>query len=539
MCGIFSVFCSSTPKDLQTIITASQKCQSRGPDNTTSIIKHDGIYVFHRLSINDVSEAGNQPFKNKNGVIMMCNGQIYNWKELKEEFNLNIESTSDCEVILKLYEKIGFVETVKRLYGVFAIVLVDGNDVYLARDRFGVRPLYTGYTNGVAESGVAESGVAESGVLSVCSIPNPLLDFCSNVSQFPIGTTAIYKKNIPDHQLEILYKDEIKIPENRLITKDYFTLVRDALIEAVNIRLLSDRPMGCLLSGGFDSSIITAILCKLSQKKVRTYSIGMRGSTDLYYARKVSEFLGTEHHEVIFTEEEAIKIIPDVIKALGSYCRTTIRASIGMYLLSKYISENSDDVVLMTGEFADESAQGYLYFHNAPNEIESENESMRLLREIHLYDVLRADRCISHWGLEARVPFADRKLTNLIFSIPPSEKVPIEAPDGEGKIEKFLFRKAFEGWLPDEIIWRRKEGFSDGVSSLDKPLYKVIQDYCDRIPKEIVPENFVSKEAFYYKMVFDKLFPTYDLQMVDWMPKWTNTTDPSGRLVGDFFKNNY
>jgi asparagine synthase (glutamine-hydrolysing) len=285
--------------------------------------------------------------------------------------------------------------------------------------------------------------------------------------------------------------------------------------------------MGCLLSGGLDSSIVTAILVKfLGAKNVRTYSIGMKGSIDLFYARKVAEYLGTDHHEVIFTPEEGFAVIPEVIKTLASYDITTIRASVGMYLVSKYISQQSKDKVIFSGEGSDEIFQGYLYFHKAPSPEAGEQESLRLIEELHLYDVLRADRCISSNGLEPRVPFLDRKVVDLAMALPTNAKCPTNG------IEKYALRKAFSGYLPDEIIWRRKDGFSDGVSSLQKSWYVYIQEYVDKlIPDHLMNPTFPSKEAFYYKLCFDHYFPKYDLVLPYWMPRWTGGKDPSGRLV--------
>jgi asparagine synthase (glutamine-hydrolysing) len=520
MCGILAVFSNSFPKALQKILSTGKYLSTRGPTMCTSIVKSNGIYIFHRLAINDITSDGMQPFTSKS-ITMMCNGEIYNHKELQKEYDLKCNSKSDCEVILRLYEKIGFVETVKKLYGVFAIVLVDGDKVYLARDRIGVRPLYFGLT--------------EEKYLAVSSVPNCLVEYCHPVTYFPPGTACLHvKTNSPGTNIfEFLHKDEVSIPLNRI--SNGTEILRNTLEEAVKLRLMSDRPMGCLLSGGLDSSLIAAILVKfLGNKNVRTYSIGMKGSTDLFYAKKVADFLGTEHHEVLFTPEEGFAVIPDVIKALCSYDITTVRASVGMYLLCKYISEKSQDKVIFSGEGSDEILQGYLYFHNAPSLEKGEKESLRLVNQLHTYDVLRADRCISVHGLEPRVPFLDRRMVDVAMSLPSQEKAPIM------NIEKYILRKAFDDtenpYLPKEVLWRRKEGFSDGTSSLDKPWYKTVQEFVENIiPNNLFNPNFPSKEAQYYKMIFDNLFPTYNLKVVYWLPKWSgNIKDPSGRLMQIF-----
>ena len=530
MCGIFAIFCNSYPKAFKQIISSSQYLSSRGPDLSHSIITPNGIYIFHRLSINDTSKQGMQPFVSKN-IMMMCNGEIYNHQQLRQEYNLKCTSNSDCEVIIRLYEKIGFVETVKKLYGVFAIVLVDDNKVYLARDRIGVRPLYFGLT--------------EDNFLSVSSVPNCLVSFCSTISHFPPGATCIHVKNSDSKSksqqiLQFLQTDNVNIPTNRLPSNS-LSLIKSTFIEAVKTRLISDRPIGCLLSGGLDSSLVTSILCKLiGAKNVRTYSIGMEGSTDLFYAKKVADFLGTQHTEVKFTPQEGFNVIPKVIETLATYDITTIRASVGMYLVSKYIREHSDDKVIFSGEGSDEILQGYLYFHNAPTPVDGEIESLRLVNQLHNYDVLRADRCISSNGLEPRVPFLDRRFVDLCMALPVNDKCPKEG------IEKYILRKAFDYdstdstqetcYLPKEVLWRRKEGFSDGTSSIQKPWYKLVQEFVEPIiPDYLYNSNFPSKESQYYKMIFDNLFPTYNLKIPYWMPKWSgDVKDPSGRLMKAF-----
>ena len=512
MCGILAVLCSSLPKDVQKILTASKCLSKRGPDSSNSIVKSSGVYVFHRLSINDISSSGDQPMISERGVILMCNGEIYNHVELEQEYNLKCQSTSDCEVILRLYEKIGFVNTVQRLYGVFAIILVDGDKAYFARDRIGVRPLYFGITT--------------ERYLAVSSIPNALVDFCQTIQSFPPGAIAEHDKKNENVIFRYLYADEIKLSAYRIPNGPL--ALREALTRAIKFRLMSDRPMGCLLSGGLDSSLVASILVKfLGGKNVRTYSIGMEGSTDLYYARKGADYLGTDHHEVLFTPEEGFAVISEVIQALASYDITTVRASVGMYLLAKYIATHTNDKVIFSGEGSDEILEGYLYFHNAPNPEEGERESLRLIRNLHLYDVLRADRCISANGLELRVPFLDRGMVDVSLSLPAEDKAPKKG------IEKYILRAAFDGYLPEEVLWRVKEGMSDGISSRAKSWYEHIQERVEtKISNEMFNPQFPSKEAMYYKLIFDHFFPTYKLQIPYWMPKWCgDIKDPSARVL--------
>ena len=511
MCGILAVCDPSlSDEEKQKILENARYLSRRGPDNLTSVSTDTGLYVFTRLSINDISSDGNQPMRSGN-ILMMCNGEIYNHLELKEKYNLQCSSRSDCEVVLRLYEKFGFAETVKKLYGVFAIVLVDGDRTYIARDRIGVRPLYIGWTSAKQ--------------LAVASVPNCLVGFCQIVSPLLPGHTAMYTE---ESGLVYLYKDQISLATTRLT--DGTEALRTALTEAVRLRLMSDRPMGCLLSGGLDSSLVAALLVKfLGGKNVRTYSIGMEGSTDLYYARKVARYLQTDHHEVLFTPEEGFAVIPEVIQTLASYDITTVRASVGMYLISKYIATHTHDKVIFSGEGSDEVLEGYLYFHNAPTPTDGEEESVRLIRNLHLYDVLRADRCISTNGLEPRVPFLDRRFVDVALSLSADQKKPQKG------FEKYILRTAFEGYLPHDVLWRRKEGFSDGVSSVKKAWYHHIQEFVDRIiPDYLFNPVFPSKEAMYYKLIFDHYFPTYSLKIDYWMPKWSATNDPSGRLISAY-----
>jgi asparagine synthase (glutamine-hydrolysing) len=512
MCGILVVL---SGKQVNQDLFDFSDLENRGPDNRTDVVTEKCFLSFHRLSINDTSSVGNQPMS-LNGASMVCNGEIYNHKELEAQYGLSPVSGSDCEVIILLYDLFkkkltpeeAFVKMVKKIYGVFAIVIVDGEKCFVARDRIGVRPLFR--------------GELPDKTVAISSTPQALAKSCENIQPFLPGNSYVVYSN---GNFSTLYTDSVILPEIR--EANYEDKIRNTLENAVKIRLMSDRPMGCLLSGGLDSSIVTAILVKfLGAKNVRTYSIGMKGSIDLFYARKVAEYLGTDHHEVIFTPEEGFAVIPEVIKTLASYDITTIRASVGMYLVSKYISQQSKDKVIFSGEGSDEIFQGYLYFHKAPSPEAGEQESLRLIEDLHLYDVLRADRCISSNGLEPRVPFLDRKVVDIAMALPTNAKCP------RNGVEKYYLRKAFSGYLPDEIIWRRKDGFSDGVSSLQKSWYVYIQEFVDKlIPDHLMNPTFPSKEAFYYKLCFDHYFPKYDLSLPYWMPRWTGGKDPSGRLV--------
>lgn len=545
MCGIFCIIprgekLSEEEKACQQLAEQSTCLALRGPDNTTRVDRENFTCIFYRLSINDISESGNQPMistRTGREIILMANGEIYNHKILRQRYNLLCQSSSDCEVILRMYEKFGICKTVQELHGVFAIVIIDGGRVFLARDRLGVRPLYIRKLGQFGQ------------YLAVASVPNALMagDLATGqdsdkVSIDPVlpGTIQVYTEGkislggkIYDFSLTIPPSSEL-YPVDECLSR-----LKTSLIQAVKMRLLTDRPIGCLLSGGLDSSLIVSILARnLGGKNVRTYSIGMEESTDLVFARKVAEFLETNHTEIIFTPEQGLASIPRVIEILASYDITTIRASVGMYLLCQYISKHTEDKVIFSGEGSDELLQGYLYFHKAPSPHDGEEESLRLLSELHQYDVLRADRCISSCGLEPRVPFLDKHVVDTVMRIPAQEKCP------RNGYEKYLLRKAFEvdisgsepPYLPDEILWRRKEAFSDGVSGTKKSWYQIIQDYVEtKIPDEIFDRSkYPSKEAMYYRLIFDRIFPGYDPKIPYWLPRWTNATDPSARTLTEY-----
>lgn len=520
MCGILAVFCSTMPRRSKKIIDAARKLQKRGPDNCKSIIRDSGMFFFHRLAINDLTSKGQQPMFLK-GAMLMCNGEIYNHKELEKKYDIETNSRSDCEIILHLYHRVGWEKTIEELDGVYAIVLLDGNKLYAARDFLGIRPLYFGYT--------------EENDLTFSSLPEVLDEFAKNIDQFPPATWRYYERKDLGFQFDLRHEQSQKIYPVTLPT-NYNRLskeLRELLTASVEKRIHADRPIACLLSGGLDSSIVAAILSNiLNIKKVHTYSIGLPGSLDLKYARKVASFLKTNHTEVNFSVDEGLRAIPKVIEHLGSYDITTIRASIPMYLLGKYIRNESKDRVVLSGEGSDELFGGYLYFHNAPSNKKAAEESERLLRDLHNYDVLRADRTISSNGLELRVPFLDKSILSFAQSMPLKYKRPI-------RIEKSLLRYSFRQYLPDYIIERRKDGMSDGVSSLTKSWSEHIRDFVDTqiSDEEYHPhsKHFPSKEAYYYKIIYDKIYKNYKFNHPYWMPKWSgNMNDPSGRLLDAF-----
>jgi asparagine synthase (glutamine-hydrolysing) len=318
--------------------------------------------------------------------------------------------------------------------------------------------------------------------------------------------------------------------------------IHNLLYKAVNKRLLSDRPIGCLLSGGVDSSIIASILSKIYKKmgkKIKTFSIGFPDSTDIKYAKIVSEYIESDHYEYIINYEDALKSIPEVIKTIETYDITTIRASTPMYLLCKWIKEIFEETVIFSGEGSDEVFGGYLYFHNSPDSFEFHRETIRLVSNLHLYDVLRADRCTSGNSLELREPFLDKELINYVCNLYGIYKQPING------YEKYILRKAFKGYLPECVLWRKKAAFSDAVSGSDKPWYKHIQEHCENLITDnelnianSKNENEIkfTKESYWFYKLFNQNFPCYNLKIQYWLPKWCNTTDPSATTIENIYK---
>jgi asparagine synthase (glutamine-hydrolysing) len=513
MCGILAVITKHEQQQLDKIREGFEILNKRGPDFSSFEITDQYIVGFKRLSIVDTSAAGNQPFISNN-ILMMCNGEIYNHKELRTTYELNCTSNSDCEVIIELYKKFGFNRTIELLDGDFAIILISNNEIYFARDRIGVRPLFIGYTN--------QNNIA------IASVASALSGYCKKIIHLKPG---VYRYNKDTDYLQTTgykYPSYTSFSNIDLI----YTTINTTLTNAVRKRLMSERQVCTMLSGGLDSSLITSILCQLiGPSNVNTYSIGMTGSSDLRYAKIVADYLGTNHTEVLFTPEEGFAEIPNIIRDTETYDITTIRASVGMYLLSKYISKNTNDIVVLSGEGSDELFMGYLYFHLAPTSEEANEESKRLVQELYLYDALRADRTVSSHGLELRVPFLDKDMINLCFTLHEEYKIPID------NIEKHLLRSSFaEGYLPDEILWRKKEAFSDGVSGTEKKWYQQIQDFVDLEISdeefEIHKNIFPSKESYYYKKIFDRYFPDYQPTINYWLPRWVNTNcEPSATVL--------
>jgi asparagine synthase (glutamine-hydrolysing) len=605
MCGIFAILNNEGRSlNYDFILEQFNKGMGRGPEHSiykNVMIKVD--YGFHRLAINGLNSESNQPII-IGDVALICNGEIYNYKELYEEMNVEPTTDSDCEVIIHLYKKYGIEHTLQLLDGVFSFILTDyssyseNGKVYVARDPYGVRPLY------VLQSNKDEifAFASELKMLSEISIrmnriknrtlsPSIVFDLEGNhnndateytIRQFAPGTYSKYELNFKALSKWECVGTSISYHSTGFQAISYNSLydasqiaekIQFYLINAVQKRCCTtERPIACLLSGGLDSSLITALVNEFhitnGLPTLETYSIGLAGSEDLRNARIVADYLGTKHHEILLSEEDFLEAIPDVICAIESYDTTTVRASIGNWLLGKYISENSDAKVIFNGDGSDELCGGYLYMNKAPDNLEFDRESRRLLKDIHAFDVLRSDKSISSHGLEPRTPFLDRAWIQYYLSIP----LNLRNHGEQGQCEKFLLRNAFcelnytnsKGMqlLPNNILWRRKEAFSDGVSKYSRSLYEIIQEYCT---KRFIEDDYAefnpsvhdeedtvasvcgmnetmfllndhlmpkTTEQYFYRKIYETHYPGMGkLVPYFWMPRYVNAKDASARTL--------
>ena len=488
MCS-FVVF-SSDKLPLSDFDKALKNVVHRGPDNTYCSIESGLSWGFNRLSIMDLSSNGNQPFKYSSCEVV-CNGEIYNYNNLKELLlpEYKFHSSSDCEVLIPMYLKYGIEIMCKMLDAEFALVLYDGknNSVIAARDPMGIRPMFYGYTK-------------EDHKISFASEAKALIDYCEEIMPFPPG--HYYK----DGEF-VCYND---LSETKFINNDdldtIFTNIRTKLIAAVEKRLHADAPIGYLLSGGLDSSLVCSIAQRIIKRPIKTFAIGMdTDPIDLKYAKQAADYLGTDHTEVIINKEDVLGALDEVIYHLETFDITTIRASIGMYLLCKYIHENTDLKVILTGEVSDELF-GYKYTDFAPSASEFQRESQKRIKELYMYDVLRADRCISAHALEGRVPFADIDFVNYVMSINPAKKM------NSYNKGKYLLRKAFDGqdYLPQSLLYREKAAFSDAVGhSLVDYLKAYAEEKYTSEDLEAAKEKYTyctpfTKESLLYRDTFEK-----------------------------------
>ena len=520
MCSIMG-YCSPRA-DRRAFEEGFSRTVSRGPDDSRIVDTGAGLLGFHRLAIMGLHPEGMQPF-GLNGSFLVCNGEIYGFEKLKQELSekYTFVSQSDCEILLPLYQEHG-VEMFSMLDAEFALILYDAETggFVAARDPIGIRPLYYGYD--------------KEGSILFASEPKNLLDLTDKIMPFPPGH---YFK---DGQF-VCYCDLTKV-EN-ICHDDLDTIcsnIREKLIAGVEKRLVADAKVGFLLSGGLDSSLVCSIAAKRSKTPIKTFAIGMsEDAIDLKYAREVAEYIGSDHTEVIITKDSVLSALEWVIMVLGTYDITTIRASMGMYLLCEAIHKNTDIRVLLTGEISDELF-GYKYTDFAPSAEAFQKEAEKRLRELHMYDVLRADRCISVNSLEARVPFGDLDFVKYVMSIDPEKKL---NKYGKGK---YLLRRAFEGdYLPESILYREKAAFSDAVghSMVDYLKEFAASHYTDEeFEHRRCAYNHArpfTKESLFYREIFEKYYPGQSEMVIDfWMPNksWDgcDVNDPSARVLSNY-----
>ncbi|WP_291864740.1 asparagine synthase B [Maribacter sp.] len=554
MCGIVCAFDvkESTEALRPQLLEMSKKIRHRGPDWSGIYANDKAILAHERLAIVDPA-SGKQPlFSEDKKLVLAANGEIYNHRELREQFKgkYNFATESDCEVILALYQEKGadFLDEMNGIFG-FAIYNSEDDSYFIARDHMGIIPLYMGWD--------------QNGTFYVASELKALEGVCTKIELFPPGHYLESK----DGELKRWYSrdwmeyDAVK--ENETSIQE----IKEALEAAVHRQLMSDVPYGVLLSGGLDSSVTSAIAKKYAQKRIESgdttdawwpqlhsFSVGLEGSPDLAAARKVADHIDTIHHEIKFTIQEGLDAIKDVVYNLETYDVTTIRASTPMYLMARVIKSMGIKMVL-SGEGADELFGGYLYFHKAPNAEEFHEETVRKLSKLHMYDCLRANKSLAAWGIEGRVPFLDKEFIDVAMRINPQDKM----INGE-RMEKWVVRKAFEDMIPESVAWRQKEQFSDGVG------YSWIDTLKEVVDTEVTDEQLenakfryplqtpTSKEEFYYRSIFEQHFPSDAAALcvpqeasvacstkiaLEWDEAFKNMNDPSGRAVAHVHEDAY
>lgn len=523
MCGLLVDTGSQLPKEK--VLEAFQKLRHRGPDSTVLKCPTPGIrFFFHRLAIIDPSSSGNQPFETDE-YIMVCNGEIYNYKKLKKQCkDYPFVSQSDCEVLLPLYQRWDIQKLCRHLDGEFVFVLYDRlkEEFFVARDPVGIRPLFY--------------GIAPNGRYMFASEAKALHDMCPKVAVFPPGHYWTEATGF------VRYRDLTKVVNGYEANPDQaITHIREYLVEAVRKRLQSDVPIGFLLSGGVDSSLTCAIATCILKKPLSTFSVGFHDSPiDLKYARDMANYIKSHHHEYIFDFDEVLSQLHNIIYHIESYDITTVRASIGMYLLCQYIRKSTDIKVLLTGEVSDELF-GYKYTDFAPSPEAFQKEAEKRINEVHIYDVLRGDRCISAFSMEARVPFGDHQFVSFVFRIHPQLKI------NKANIGKFLLRQAFvkEQILPEHILLREKAAFSDAVGHglVDHLKSYATKKYqADDLVKAQIKYPHASPqtaEALLYRDIFEKFYPGRSEWIKGfWMPnpgwKGCDVDDPSARVLANY-----
>jgi len=545
MCGIVCAFeLKQKAEDLRPqLLKMAKKIRHRGPDWSGIFSNEKAILAHERLAIVDPASEKQPLYSEDQRFVLAANGEIYNHRMLRKQFpNYQFQTESDCEVILALYQSKGvdFVDEMNGIFG-FAIYDTEKDEYFIARDHMGIIPLYIGWD--------------QNGTFYVASELKALEGICTKIEVFPPGHYLSSKEGQLVKWYSRTWTDYTAVENN----KTEIAKIRQALENAVHRQLMSDVPYGVLLSGGLDSSVIAAIAKKYAQKRIETddttdawwpqlhsFSVGLEGSPDLTAARKVAAHIGTIHHEIKFTIQEGLDAIRDVIYNLETYDITTVRASTPMYLMARVIKSMGIKMVL-SGEGADELFGGYLYFHKAPNAREFHEETVRKLSKLHQYDCLRANKSLAAWGIEGRVPFLDKEFMDVAMSTNPKDKM-----INKERMEKWIVRKAFENYLPESIIWRQKEQFSDGVG------YSWIDALKETVNKEITDEQMANahyrfpvqtpqdKEEYYYRSIFESHFPSDTAALsvpqepsvacstkvaLEWDEAFKNMNDPSGRAV--------
>ncbi len=547
MCSIFGVLDLKTdPVELRKkALELSRLMRHRGPDWSGVYASDNAILAHERLSIVDVNNGAQPLYNAAHTHVLAVNGEIYNHQALRQRFEgrYEFQTASDCEVILALYEEKG-AAFLDELQGMFAFILYDAdkNSYLIGRDHLGIIPLYMGYD--------------EHGNFYVASEMKALVPVCRTIKEFPAGSYM----SSDDGEIHSYYQRDWFEFDN---VKDNVTdaaQLKEALEDSVKSHLMSDVPYGVLLSGGLDSSVISAITKKFAARRVEdderseawwpqlhSFAVGLEGSPDLKAAQEIANHLGTVHHEIHFTVQEGLDAIRDVIYHIETYDVTTIRASTPMYLMARKIKAMGIKMVL-SGEGADEVFGGYLYFHKAPNAKEFHEETVRKLLALHMYDCARANKAMSAWGVEARVPFLDKKFLDVAMRLNPKDKM-----CGNGKMEKYILRECFESYLPASVAWRQKEQFSDGVgySWIDTLKETANQQISDQMLANAhfrFPYNTPnSKEGYLYREIFEELFPVpsaaecvpggpsvacSSAKAIEWDESFKKMDDPSGRAVG-------
>ena len=552
MCGIWTFIQLQQQYEYQKLFDNFMKLRPRGPD-MSSFNVYNNVYIgFHRLAIMNPSFTSNQPYiikEDNRTIIFICNGEIYNFKHLIDTYGLLINDNSDCMTIPLLYLKYVkkqsdikefshlFTEKIK---GEYAFLLFEYNEsnelvnMVIGRDEIGIRPLY--YNKPTKSSDIAFSSEIKG-----------LQFFNGDVMEYEPGTIMNISFNnnlIQDimcydfksvySTVELMHDEDDLFEEGTLLYH-----VRKTVTDAVERRLTADRPIAFLLSGGVDSSLVAGIATRLLKKKINTFCCGMNEGTDLLYARKVANYIQSNHTEVLFTPEEGLAAIRDVIWTTETWDTTSIRASVGQYLVCKHIGTKTDARVVLVGEGPDEICSSYLFNFYAPNGKDLHTAAKEYVEKIHMYDGKRADRCISRWGLEGRIALLDPEFIKAYWNIPAEWRM----PRYKG-IEKWWLRQAFEGTntIPNDVLWRKKEAFSDGVSGKERSWFEIIQDF---IKTQVTEEEMNASdikaptlEAYYYKKIFIELFGKERLNIISsyWQPKWNDKSssgyiDPSARVL--------